>query len=736
MSAVGTLCAQSKVSVDGQVYLEELRQMRAELLRTNSTAAVENPTVSAIVMLADGHDASELAAAGYNVVNDMNISAIVEVNVSQIEELAALDAVQSMSFGGKKSIRMDLARKSAGVDAAHQGIDIDGTTRSFKGKGVLLGMYDSGLEGNHLNFFKYDESGAKTGSRIQRLWHYTGYLASQKNTYTANTVSRFDWDTQYETHATHVAGIMTGSYTGKGDYAYTTGPTNAGGLVQRKGMPMVYQGVAPEADLAFSVGGLYDATILDGVEQIVKYSKSMGKPAVINLSLGSNSGPHDGTDEYTATLNELGKDAIICMSSGNEAEHDMSLRKTFTEGDTQLHTFLVPDAKAYSMLNATPCVDGTIDIWSSDAEPITVALQTYRILNGSITNITSTNSATTSFSASANTPGLSSGRGTMIRGVDKNSGRYFVRITPNSNYPLMLNSAYRLAIAVSGKAGKRIDIYYAGGYGDLTAANVDGYTNGSAGQSINSSAVAENIIAVGSYNTRQYFGLLSSNKAFTNGAGSPDDISTFSSYGTDTNDQPLPLILAPGSTIISSYNRGFVSAANMAQYTTGRATNGTNTDYWAASDGTSMASPFAAGVIALWLEADPTLDAAAVKDVLAHSCTTDSYTQANPDKVRYGKINAEAGLRYILTGASAIGSIKEDDNQRLLITPTADGYDVVLAGEAAFDVQLFDMQGRMVASTEGRDAQARISTAGLGSGVYVIAVRGASTSLSRKVTVR
>ena len=60
-----------------------------------------------------------------------------------------------------------------------------------------------------------------------------------------------------------------------------------------------------------------------------------------------------------------------------------------------------------------------------------------------------------------------------------------------------------------------------------------------------------------------------------------------------------------------------------------------------------MACPTAAGIIALWLQANPQLTLADVKDILANSCDNDEFTAKNPIRWGYGKINAMKGLEYI-----------------------------------------------------------------------------------------
>lgn len=380
----------------------------------------------------------------------------------------------------------------------------------------------------------------------------------------------------------------------------------------------------------------------------------------------------------------------------------------------------------------TPAIDGTLDIWSSDNQPITVQLVSYRISDGSTTNIISSASTITSFTAGG---AISSGRGTLTKGVDKNSNRYYVRIAPSYGNSLKINSSYRLAIHVTGKAGQRINIWY-GSQGELSAEGVDGYTEGSASGSINANCIGDNIISVGSFNTRQYFGILDDQRAYSTGCGNTGEISSFSSWGIMPDGSTLPNVLAPGSTIISSYSAYSMGYAALASQMTGKVTNGSDTYYWGFMDGTSMSSPFAAGVIALWLEADPTLTVADVKEIIAHTSATDEFTEANPAASGAGKIDAEAGLRYILSDLSAIGSVRDDDDLRLLITPSADGYDITLGGEADFTVNLYDLQGRLSASAQGTDCNASIVTSGLAKGVYVVEISGASKRLTRKITVK
>lgn len=72
-----------------------------------------------------------------------------------------------------------------------------------------------------------------------------------------------------------------------------------------------------------------------------------------------------------------------------------------------------------------------------------------------------------------------------------------------------------------------------------------------------------------------------------------------------------------------------------------------------------MSCPVVSGIIALWLQADPSLRLEDIKDVLAHSSRNDQFTAADPIRWGYGKIDAAAGLEYILQ-ATALSEVPTD----------------------------------------------------------------------------
>ena len=76
--------------------------------------------------------------------------------------------------------------------------------------------------------------------------------------------------------------------------------------------------------------------------------------------------------------------------------------------------------------------------------------------------------------------------------------------------------------------------------------------------------------------------------------------------------------------------------------------------------GTSMASPFVAGIVATWLQAYPQLTPEQLHEIVQNTARKDSFTATAPDSNwGYGKINALDGLRQCIekqeTGCESIG---------------------------------------------------------------------------------
>ena len=122
-----------------------------------------------------------------------------------------------------------------------------------------------------------------------------------------------------------------------------------------------YEGIATAAEIVATTSELYDASILAGVENVVEYARQESKPVVVNLSVGSYTGPHDGTDLFCQYLDRVGEEAVICISAGNEGMKQNTLSKRFNADDKSLNTFICN--RSWDLIH----IAGMSDFWGEDS---------------------------------------------------------------------------------------------------------------------------------------------------------------------------------------------------------------------------------------------------------------------------------------------------------------------------------------------------------------------------------
>lgn len=149
-----------------------------------------------------------------------------------------------------------------------------------------------------------------------------------------------------------------------------------------------------------------------------------------------------------------------------------------------------------------------------------------------------------------------------------------------------------------------------------------------------------------------------------------------------------------------------------------------------------MSCPFVAGIIALWLEADPSLTTDRIIDIFR----TTSVDMSGGDQLlakRWGagKIDALAGIKKVLDDKAGVGTILADDERNFIITPVDGGYNVYVAGESAINVDVYDMAGRVVARSSADGNNVDVATSQLSKGIYVISATGANSRHSRKIVL-
>lgn len=714
--------AQGKISPSGQIILEEFDAMA---LKSNTSQA--QPTYAAIITLSDESAAQQLRDAGIDIISDLGTVITADIPLNRMYEVSEMPGVVYVSFGEYQNANMNFARSDASVEEAQNGFSYNEQTLKFDGTGVIAGLMDTGMDANHCNF--KDDSNA---SRIERLWWFRSNNGTATQ-YTSSTISSFTTDNTSQSHATHVGGIMAGSYKGTGQVAQLTNPaTGAGVTVGASNVP--YYGVATGARLAFSVGSLSDANIINGVTNIINYAENQGMPCVVNLSLGSNSGPHDGSTSFNAALAKLGERGIICVSSGNEGDDPLYVFKEFTSSSDDLKTMIAP-----SCITNGKNVSNIVDVWGGSNQVLQVSWAVYNSATKALTTlatISGANQSTSISSSNASFNAAFSGSIRMASEINPLNNRFHVQCSLSSVARKTTATTSYLALVVKAVNGEKVYVYGGGSDVTFTSNNIVGWTNGSADGSINDTACGENIISVGAYTSAQYFPTLSRSVLAYQGATAPGTIAPFSSYGYTFEGTPKPDVTAPGTVIISSYSRYYYAAQglNSSSVTASAARSGV-TNYWGPMQGTSMSCPFVSGVVALWLQANPSLKYSDIIETIKESSDFNSFSMRPAIRWGAGKINAVEGLKHIL-GKTSIGSVWNDEEQRLIITPLADGYEVWVAASKHVKATLYSLAGIAMTTANADGECVNISTSSLPKGVYILSVDSDAGRHTSKVTVK
>lgn len=753
--------AQSKLDLQSRIQLEEYRS-EASVVNQSETAISDfgrlvpksalpsfapgvAPMKMAFVGINDGYSVADLEAAGYEVLSNLGKVAIVNVSMDDVETMSELDVVKSVQLGRKLHKCTDKARDISGVTPVHNGFDYNGNNLQFDGSGVFTAIYDAGIAPNHLNFF--DEDG---NSRVKRVLCYLEDEEDSKkiNIYDFDTpekVALFQTDDEQETHGTHTLGILAGGYKGAAKYCAVTPNADYTAFIDSTTVTgnNPFYGVATGSDILVGCGTFDDAVIAHAATQMALQAAEEGKPIVFSCSIGSNIGAHDGSDYLSQTLTTLAEDynLIPVLAAGNEGADKMSVRKSFTSSSDKLVTCVTP-LSGYSQCYSL------VDFWSDSSEPFTLKVTCYTknfLSSANTTDIFTVNAAGQSYEyTSSNNSTLksafSSATVIALSEEDKNNGRFHTLML--FNYTRKSLSSSLLYVTVTYQSGRTVTGVI-NNYGEFTSQSaISGSVAGTGDFSISTMACSPSVISVGAYNSRGMWnrlgGGVQGQKNFQEKA-----VTSFSSYGMADDGRQLPTLLGPGTNVMSSYNPYYLTYN--VENNTGSDTPGTmsclatdsegNPFYWGAMSGTSMATPFVAGSIALWLEADPTLNVNDIKDIIAKTSTMDDAISSSPERAGAGRINVQEGIIEILRNSLAGMVNIEKDAVKPFVTVSGTELTVTAPGVADMTVDIFNMMGVQVVSTTVDDDVVTCSTSDFTPGVYLLKVTTPAGVSTQKVVI-
>lgn len=675
--------------------------------------------VGAYVTISGQWVVDELRAAGCDVRTVLDNIVTVSLPINLLPTVAQMEGVEFVEIGQKVELKNFHTRSTIHVNEVHAGSG--DLLRAFTGEGVVVGIVDAGFDFNHL---AYRDRKDTSKTRVKRVWN--------QNSSRAQAPAGFTYGSEYTT-AEGIAGLTTD--TQSQFHGAHTSITAAGGPVGGN----FNFGMAPDADIVLVAADLSDDThITDAVKYVFDYAESVNKPCVVNLSLGSHVGPHDGESAIDRAFGQLaGPGRIIVGACGNEAGTDMHCTKTFTASDKTLKTMMAyTDGYAKNTLTyfwGTPGTDFDIEIAIVDPTRKGRVVQTTGILPKDKSSYPDLKDGTTTDISFLVSP--------MVKGENNAPQMSIQTIT----YSVAPNR--KQAFIIHGQDGQTIHMWNAGNGHFFVNGGISTFTKGDDECTVGEiGGTSRDVISVGSFDSdslmlvdydnlralaigqllREAFGL-----DFQTGRRSG-----FSSRGPTADGRMKPDVMAPGCAIASGYNQYYEGSTIGAYEVIPASTDSDgNKSYYEISMGTSQATPAVTGTIALWLEANPNLTTDDIRGIFSRTCTHDKYTgnEVNNDW-GYGKINALEGIRDILGLTAGIDDVivaekvtkvwVEDGNVIYCVTP----------GQAT--ASIYNLSGALAGSFDVSDESRSFDASHLPSGVYIVNVTGQGVSETFKVVVR
>ncbi len=649
-------------------------------------------------------DRAALDRLGVRIILETSGLATARIPASAVAALAEVEGVEYIQLASPVSQMLDLARPEVGGDRVRQG---EGLQQGYTGKGVIVGVVDSGFDYGHAAF--RDSEG---NLRIKRIWEQGttpsgGAASPEKFGYgmeltSPEAILEAEGDIRNNSHGTHVTAIAAGSDASDNNRVL---------------------GMAPDAEIVLvSLNGDTDASvdISNAIAYIFDYADAEGKPCVINLSLGAHNGPHDGTSAFDRIADSLqGPGRLIVGSAGNHRQNKFHAEHRFASADEAPMRTFVDYLRAITTANA----GGDIEVWGDEGQDIEVALLCYNVNSGEVAERVVLLPAGATEGSEATDVSLGrniAGNLTAATELNPTNGKWHVAITSGVT---SIRTNYAVAIEVVAKTPGKVDIWADNVKLGLTSKGLEGFTDGDASTIAEIGGTAQRIMTVGAYTTRSKYTRFNESDVLaldeTDG-----EICSFSSAGPTADGRVKPNIAAPGCYVSSavSSNDGSGTLVVSYAYETPERSN-----MYGYMQGTSMASPLVAGVVATWLQAYPELTPEALADIMQRTARKDEFTGelATPDNDwGFGKVDAYAGLRECLVAAH-VQNVEAAATPAPCLSVSGEEIGILFDAEyASARLDIYNAQGGLTLSREFRNTlpgeQKSVSITALPAGVYIL----------------
>lgn len=540
-------------------------------------------------------DLRQMGVTPRSVIGSSPVLLTADVLVTDLTTLTAIPGLSSVHASRFLRPSLEVAIGESRVDQVwatrHNGV-------SITGQGVIVAVVDSGIDWRHGDF---KDSQGKT--RILEIWDQSGTGTPPSGFNYGSVCARQQIDdgvcAQRDTdgHGTHVASIAAGN--------------------GRSTNPAKFIGVASDAELLIVKSNFSTAQGIDAWTYIINKARAAGKPVVINNSFGGHGGAHDGTDPQEKAIDQLsGPGVVFAVAAGNEGSNPIHAQGTIGQGQTQTVTYEFPETSALNASVAT--------VW-------------YKALDSISVSVTAPNNQT--FGP------VRKGESAEFNGPDNTA--IVIDARPNADNPdssiqIVLQRPEGQAMDGAWSFTLRGDQIRGGGQWDAWLPTGQGAGQGSevftsnveARRTVGEPATARKAVTVGSYTSKD---------CWNSGEGrlcydprpSLGQISSFSSVGPTRDGRQKPEIAAPGEAIVAAKSTDSSTPAGEVD------PDGVHVK----QQGTSMATPMVAGIIALMLQVNPTLTSDSALSILQQTARQDTFTGGVWNEGwGHGKVNAKAAV--------------------------------------------------------------------------------------------
>lgn len=472
---------------------------------------------------------------------------------------------------------LDIARDAVEGQPPDQG---DGFERKYRGEGVLIAVYDTGLDLRHPDLREIDGP-----TRAHAIWDQELVGSPPPG----STVG----------HVCTGASLVDNTCAHRDSDGHGTMVTS----LAASGAPQ-YRGLAPNAGLIVAASRRFDL-LLPTLTWFQRLAAELGQPMVINLSLSGQEGPHDGTSLEAQAIDAI--DHLVVVAAGNE-------------GQTSVHasTILRPQQPRQVSLRFPSLVAprdrrAVVDIWADDdGLPLSVRFRIMATTGEVIGETSPISSGNTGRTETLDTPTATLARVELDPEAAANPFNQRQHVRVDLTLPTWDDQRRTAVIEVQGQG--RVDLWVdtppleAGlvRFDDILDKSIEGQFLGDTELTISDISTASEAIAVAAFVSRTSF---SNDQGVRRTVeGTLGTIAAFTSHGppAEAGANRKPELAAPGSLLIGALSRDFTTIPDFERVS----------DLYRAKQGTSMASAIVAGAGAVLLGARPELTPSELKELL------------------------------------------------------------------------------------------------------------------------